>query len=118
LGSISGEEPGVDASVDRVEFRRDSWIEDGPRVRPEARRGGFYEYEAYPDVVTAEGEEPLFSAGDRATISTQFPIGRYLVLRYICGKGAVVEWVNEPPGVNNEGPLLPRRDSAHPVAAF
>ncbi len=53
-------------------------------------------------VVKADGEEPVFKAGDRVAISTRFPIGHYRVPRYIRGKGAVIEAIIEPPSVNNE----------------
>jgi nitrile hydratase len=53
-------------------------------------------------IVTASGEEPLFTPGDRVRVSVRFPVGHYRVPAYIRGKSAVVEAVIEPPGLNNE----------------
>ena len=53
-------------------------------------------------VVMATGEEPIFTDGDRVTISTRFPVGHYRVPQYIRGKRAVIEAVLNPRAVNNE----------------
>ena len=57
---------------------------------------------ARPSVVKADGEEPVFKEGDRAVISSRFPVGHYRVPRYIRGKRCVIETVIEPCAVNNE----------------
>ena len=54
------------------------------------------------DVVKAQGEEPVFKAGDAVTISVRFPIGHFRVPNYIRGKHGWIESVIEPPGMNNE----------------
>ena len=54
------------------------------------------------DIVTADGEAPIFQAGDTLTISSRFPVGHYRVPRYVRGKRCVVEAVMEPRGLNNE----------------
>jgi nitrile hydratase len=53
-------------------------------------------------VAKGPGEEPIFQAGDRAIISSRFPVGHYRVPRYIRGKHCVIESVIEPCGLNNE----------------
>jgi len=53
-------------------------------------------------VVTADGEEPVFKAGDIVVISSRFPVGHYRVPRYVRGKRCVIEAVIEPRGLNNE----------------
>jgi len=55
-----------------------------------------------PNIVHAEGEEPLFKSGDDVNISLRFPIGHYRVPTYIRGKHGHVEAVIEPRAVNNE----------------
>ena len=55
-----------------------------------------------PNIVHADGEEPLFKAGDDVRISMRFPIGHYRVPNYIRGKHGRVEAVIEPRAVNNE----------------
>jgi nitrile hydratase len=55
-----------------------------------------------PGVVTADGEVPLFRAGDRVVIDSRFPVGHYRVPRYIRGRPCMVEAVMKPPAVNNE----------------
>jgi nitrile hydratase subunit beta len=55
-----------------------------------------------PGIVKAEGEEPLFKAGDQVRILTRSPIGHYRVPTYIRGKRGRVEVVIEPPAINNE----------------
>ncbi len=55
-----------------------------------------------PNLVHADGEEPLFKAGDDVKISMRFPIGHYRVPTYIRGKHGRVEAVIEPRAVNNE----------------
>ena len=55
-----------------------------------------------PNIVHAEGEEPLFKAGDDVKIAMRFPIGHYRVPTYIRGKHGRVEAVIEPPAVDNE----------------
>ena len=54
------------------------------------------------NIVKAEGEEPLFKAGDPVKIAMRFPIGHFRVPNYIRGKHGRVEAVIEPPAVNNE----------------
>jgi nitrile hydratase len=53
-------------------------------------------------MVKAEGEEPIFKAGDALRISMRFPIGHFRVPNYIRGKRGVVETIIEPTAVNNE----------------
>ncbi len=60
------------------------------------------EENAKPWAVTADGEAPMFQAGDRVRISVRFPIGHYRVPHYIRGKQAVVEAVIKPRALNNE----------------
>ena len=60
------------------------------------------EENAKPLAVTADGEAPMFQAGDRVRVSVRFPIGHYRVPHYIRGKAAVVEAVIEPRALNNE----------------
>jgi|SRR5258708_1276233 nitrile hydratase len=55
-----------------------------------------------PNVVKAEGEEPLFKAGDVVKISVRFPIGHFRTPNYIRGKRGRVEAVIKPPAINNE----------------
>jgi nitrile hydratase len=55
-----------------------------------------------PEIVTADGEKPIFKAGDTVFISTRYPVGHYRVPRYIRGKRCVIEAVIEPCGLNNE----------------
>ena len=55
-----------------------------------------------PDIVTAEGEEPLFKPGDTVKIAKRFPIGHFRAPNYIRGKRGRVEAVMEPRAVNNE----------------
>src|SRR4028119_2377085 len=53
-------------------------------------------------MVKAEGEEPIFKAGDALRISMRFPIGHFRVPNYIRGKRGIVETIIEPAAVNNE----------------
>jgi hypothetical protein len=53
-------------------------------------------------VTQADGEEPIFVAGDRVQISVRYPVGHYRVPRYIRGKKGRVESVINPRAVNNE----------------
>ena len=53
-------------------------------------------------VIPAEGEEPVFAAGDTVVISHRFPIGHFRVPNYIRGKKAVVEAVIHPAAIDNE----------------
>jgi nitrile hydratase len=53
-------------------------------------------------VVEAEGEKPLFRAGDSVRISVRFPVGHYRVPLYIRGKRGVVDMLLKPRAVNNE----------------
>lgn len=53
-------------------------------------------------IVKDEGEDPIFSPGDKVAISVRFPVGHYRVPQYIRGKQAVVEEVAKPAAVNNE----------------
>lgn len=55
-----------------------------------------------PNIVKADGEEPVFKTGDRAVISSRLPMGHYRVPRYIRGKNCVIEAVIEPCWLNNE----------------
>jgi hypothetical protein len=48
-------------------------------------------------VVKAQGEEPVFKAGDGVRISVRFPIGHFRVPTYIRGKRGWIESVIEPP---------------------
>lgn len=54
------------------------------------------------EVVKAQGEEPVFKAGDEVTISVRFPVGHFRVPNYIRGKRGWIESVIEPPAINNE----------------
>lgn len=54
------------------------------------------------EVVKAQGEEPVFKAGDVVTISVRFPVGHFRVPNYIRGKRGWIESVIEPPAINNE----------------
>ncbi len=54
------------------------------------------------NVGKAEGEEPLFKAGDAVKVAMRFPIGHYRVPTFIRGKRGRVEAVIEPRAVNNE----------------
>ena len=56
----------------------------------------------FPPVVMAEGEQPLFAAGDNVRVSVRYPVGHYRVPRYIRGKRGRVEAVITPRAVNNE----------------
>ena len=56
----------------------------------------------WPNIVKAEGEEPIFRAGDEIQIAARFPIGHFRVPNYIRGKQGVVESVIEPAAINNE----------------
>jgi Nitrile hydratase beta subunit len=49
----------------------------------------------------AEGEEPLFKAGDEVKIAKRFPIGHFRVPNYIRGKRGRVEAVIEPAASGN-----------------
>jgi nitrile hydratase subunit beta len=55
-----------------------------------------------PNIVKAEGEEPLFKVGDNVKIAMRFPIGHFRVPNYIRSKRGRVEAVIEPPAINNE----------------
>ncbi len=73
-------------------------------------------------IVTATGELPLFSPGDRVRIKERTPIGHYRVPHYLRGKTGIVETIIEPVAVDNEeegygrnagaAPLLPHRRAA------
>ena len=54
------------------------------------------------EVVKAQGEEPVFKAGDAVRISVRFPIGHFRVPTYIRGRLGRIECVIEPPAINNE----------------
>jgi len=56
----------------------------------------------FSGVVMAEGEQPLFAAGDSVRVSVRYPVGHYRVPRYIRGKRGRVEAVITPRAVNNE----------------
>ena len=53
-------------------------------------------------IAAAEGETPLFAAGDTVVISKRSPIGHFRVPNYVRGKKAIVEAVIHPPAVDNE----------------
>jgi nitrile hydratase subunit beta len=53
------------------------------------------------NIVKAEGEEPLFKAGDEVKIAKRFPIGHFRVPNYIRGKRGRVEAVIEPAASGN-----------------
>ena len=55
-----------------------------------------------PNIVKADGEEPLFKAGDTVKISVRFPLGHYRVPTFIRGKCGSVESVIPRASVNNE----------------
>jgi hypothetical protein len=55
-----------------------------------------------PNIVKAEGEEPLFRVDDNVKIAKRFPIGHFRAPNYIRGKRGRVEVVIEPRAVNNE----------------
>jgi nitrile hydratase subunit beta len=57
---------------------------------------------SFSPVVPAEGEMPIFKAGDQVKISERYPIGHYRVPHYIRGKFGTVEAVIEPAALNNE----------------
>ena len=50
----------------------------------------------------AEGEEPIFKAGDAVRIAVRFPVGHYRVPTYVRGKPGTVAAVIEPPWIDNE----------------
>jgi nitrile hydratase subunit beta len=41
-------------------------------------------------IIPAEGERPLFAAGEQVRVIRRFPIGHYRFPRYIRGKRAIV----------------------------
>ena len=49
-----------------------------------------------PNVVKAEGAEPLFKTGDEIKISMRFPVGHFRTPNYIRGKRGLIEAVIEP----------------------
>jgi nitrile hydratase len=53
-------------------------------------------------LVTAAGELPLFSPGDRIRIQDRSPIGHYRVPQYLRGKVGTVDSIIEPVAVDNE----------------
>ena len=55
-----------------------------------------------PDVILAEGEAPMFKAGDRVRVAVRYPVGHYRVPLYVRGMQATVEAIIEPRAVNNE----------------
>jgi hypothetical protein len=55
-----------------------------------------------PNIVKAEGEEPLFRKGDTVRIANRSPIGHFRAPNYIRGKRGRVELVVKRPAVNNE----------------
>lgn len=55
-----------------------------------------------PDIIKADGERPIFAAGDHVVISMRFPIGHFRVPTYIRGKTGTVESVIKPTNLNNE----------------
>jgi nitrile hydratase len=65
-------------------------------------RAGVRALKPLPKIVHADGEEPLFKAGDNVKISIRYPIGHFRAPNYIRGKRGRVEAVIEPRAVNNE----------------
>jgi nitrile hydratase subunit beta len=57
---------------------------------------------SFQGVIQADGEEPIFVAGDHVQISVRYPVGHYRVPRYVRGKKGRVESVINPRAVNNE----------------
>jgi nitrile hydratase len=53
-------------------------------------------------IIPAEGEKPLFKAGEQVRVAKRFPIGHYRVPHYIRGKRATVERVIGRAALNNE----------------
>ena len=53
-------------------------------------------------IVCADGEIPIFKAGDEVSVSMRFPIGHFRVPNYVRGKKGVIEAVIVPPAINNE----------------
>lgn len=53
-------------------------------------------------VVLAEGERPLFAAGERVRILTRSPVGHYRVPRYLRGRRGRVTAVIRPAWLDNE----------------
>jgi nitrile hydratase len=53
-------------------------------------------------IVKAQGEEPVFKAGDRVRVLTLSPVGHYRVPISIRGKHASVEAAIHPVGIDNE----------------
>ncbi|HUO16114.1 MAG TPA: SH3-like domain-containing protein [Verrucomicrobiae bacterium] len=58
--------------------------------------------DARTGVVAADGELPLFKAGDEVSVSVRYPIGHFRVPNYVRGKRGIVEAVIVPPAINNE----------------
>jgi nitrile hydratase subunit beta len=54
------------------------------------------------EIVTAAGERPVFSPGDRIRIKDRTPIGHYRVPHYLRGKAGIVDSIIEPVAVDNE----------------
>lgn len=57
---------------------------------------------AVAPVTKAEGEVPLFKAGDSVRVLVRSPVGHYRVPIYLRGKRGSIESVIEPAAVNNE----------------
>ena len=55
-----------------------------------------------PKVVTAEGAEPRFRAGDEIRVLQRSPLGHFRTPNYVRGKRGRVEKVIEPSAINNE----------------
>jgi nitrile hydratase len=53
-------------------------------------------------ICAADGERPLFLAGDRVRVSTRTPVGHYRVPHYVRGRVGTVEVVIEPRAIDNE----------------
>jgi nitrile hydratase subunit beta len=53
-------------------------------------------------IVLADGEAPLFKAGDHVRVANRNPTGHYRVPRYVRGKRGVVEMVMPIPELDNE----------------
>ncbi len=60
------------------------------------------ETQSLPNIVKAEGEDPLFCEGDAVRVAKRSPIGHFRTPNYIRGKRGRVELVIKQPAINNE----------------
>ena len=58
--------------------------------------------EKLTDVVSADGEVPLFKEGDAVVIATRAPIGHYRMPTYLRGKSGKIEAIIPGRAVDNE----------------